>query len=122
MDEKNPLASVAAFHFNQHYQQQRLDSAFKSVNPSQAGQTDPKLKDACREMESLFLNYLLKELRKTINKSGFISGGKAEEIFTSMLDAELSKKMSNAGGIGLSSLLFRQLGKKSEPKDSPDDP
>ena len=121
MDEKNPLASVAAFHFNQHYQQQRLDSALKSVNPSQAGHTDPKLKDACREMESLFLNYLLKELRKTINKSGFISGGKAEEIFTSMLDAELSKKMSDAGGIGLSSLLFRQLGNKSEPKDSPDD-
>ena len=82
MDEKNPLASVAAFHFNQHYQQQRLDSALKSVNPSQAGHTDPKLKDACREMESLFLNYLLKELRKTINKSGFISGGKARRAAT----------------------------------------
>ena len=121
MDEKNPLASVAAFHFNQHYHQRRLDSAFKSVNPSQAGQTDPKLKDACRDMESLFLTYLLKELRKTISKSGFISGGKAEEIFTSMLDAELSKKMSDAGGIGLSSLLFRQLDSQSEAEDGPDD-
>lgn len=122
MDGKNPLASVAAFHFNRHYHQQQLDSAFKSVKPSKDGQPDLKLKDSCRDMESLFLNYLLKELRKTINKSGFISGGRAEEIFTSMLDGELSKKMSDAGGIGLSSLLFRQLGQKSEPKDSPDDP
>ena len=121
MDEKNPLASVAAFHFNRHYHQQQLDSAFKSVKPTKDGQPDPKLKDACRDMEALFLAHLLKELRKTISKSGFISGGKAEEIFTSMMDVELSKKMSDAGGIGLSSLLIQQLARQSEPEDSPDD-
>ena len=121
MDEKNPLESIASFHFSQHYQQQRLDSVFKSANPLQSGQSDTKLKAACREMESLFLTYLLKEMRKTINKSGFISGGRAEEIFTSMMDVELSKKMSDAGGIGLSSLLFQQLGSQSEPDDSSDD-
>ena len=120
MDEKNPLGSVAAFHFNQQYHQQRLGSAFKSVNSSETGQSDPKLQATCREMESLFLTYLLKEMRATIDKSGFISGGRAEEIFTSMLDVELSKRMSDAGGIGLSSLLFRQLGRQSEPEDSPD--
>jgi flagellar protein FlgJ len=120
MDEKNPLGSVAAFHFNQQYHQQRLGSAFKSVNSSETGQSDSKLQATCREMESLFLTYLLKEMRATVDKSGFISGGKAEEIFTSMLDVELSKRMSDAGGIGLSSLLFRQLGYQSEPKDSPD--
>jgi flagellar protein FlgJ len=121
MDEKNPLGSAAAFHFNQHYHQQRLDRVFKSVNPLQAGKSDPKLEAACRDMESLFLTHLLKEMRKTISKSGFISGGRAEEIFTSMLDVELSKRMSEAGGIGLSSLLFQQLGKQSEPEDSPKD-
>jgi len=61
-------------------------------------------------------------MRATVNKSGFISGGKAEEIFTSMLDVELSKKMSSAGGIGLSSILLKQLGGSSEKKDSPDAP
>ena len=120
MDEKNPLGSVAAFHFNQQYQQQRLGSAFKSVAPSETGQSDPKLQAACRDMESLFLTYLLKEMRATINKSGFISGGKAEEIFTSLLDVELSKKMSDAGGIGLSSLLLKQLASQPESEDSPD--
>jgi len=119
MDDKNPLASLAAFHFNQQYQNQRLGNNFKSVKPSAADQADPKLQDACREMESLFLSYLLKEMRATINKSGFISGGKAEEIFTSLLDVELSKKMSAAGGIGLSAILLQQLGAKSLKKDSP---
>ena len=114
MDEENPLASLAAFHFNQQYQNQRLGNTLKSVKPAAAGQTDPQLQVACRDMESLFLSYLLKEMRATINKSGFISGGKAEEIFTSLLDVEISKKMSDAGGIGLSSILLKQLGGPSE--------
>jgi len=120
MDEKYPLASLASFHFNQQYQNQRLGNTFKSVKPSATGQADPQLQAACRDMESLFLSYLLKEMRATINKSGFISGGKAEEIFTSLLDVELSKKMSNAGGIGLSSILMKQLGGQPEKKDDPE--
>jgi len=118
MDDKNPLASLAAFHFNQHYQNQRLGNSYKSVNPSATDPSDPKLQAACREMESLFLSYLLKEMRATVDKSGFISGGKAEEIFTSLLDVELSKRMSMAGGIGLSPLLLKQLSSQGEEKDS----
>ena len=120
MDEKNPIASLAAFHFDQQYQKQRLGNTLNSVKPSATGQTDPQLQAACRDMESLFLSYLLKEMRATINKSGFISGGNAEEVFTSLLDVELSKKMSAAGGIGLSSILLKQLGGQSEKEDSPD--
>ena len=120
MDDNNPLASVAAFHFNQHYLNQQLGDRFKSMKPSATGQADPQLQAACRDMESLFLTYLLKEMRATINKSGFISGGKAEEIFTSLLDVELSKKMSAVGGIGLSSILLKQLAGQSEKKDSSD--
>jgi len=113
MDENNPLASLAAFHFNQQYQNQRLGNTFKSIKPSATDQADPKLQAACREMESLFLSY-------TIDKSGFISGGKAEEIFTSLLDVELSKKMSAAGGIGLSDILLKQLGAKGQTGTSRD--
>jgi len=120
MDEQNPLASLAAFQFDQQYQNQRLGNTFKSVKPAAAGQSDPKLQAACRDMESLFLSYLFKEMRATINKSGFISGGKAEEIFTSLLDVEISKKMSDAGGIGLSFILLKQLGGQSEKKDGPE--
>ena len=119
MDENNPLGAVAAFHFNRQVQTQRIGQAFQSVKSTQGGQSDQKLQDACREMESLFLSYLLKEMRATVDKSGFISGGKAEEIFTSMLDVELSKKMSNAGGIGLSSILLRQLASQPGPKGGP---
>ncbi len=82
----------------------------QTVKASSSSKSDTQLKEACFELESLFINYLLKEMRATIPKSGFISGGKAEEIYTSMLDSQLAKEMASSGGIGLSSLLRDQLG------------
>jgi flagellar protein FlgJ len=90
---------------------QRLQNAKKG---GQAGKgTDAELSDACRQMESLFIHHLFKEMRATIHKSGFISGGRAEEIYTSMLDAEMAAKISARGGIGLSEMLLHQLGSRS---------
>ena len=72
--------------------------------------TDAELTDACRQMESLFIHHLFKEMRATIHKSGFISGGNAEEIYTSMLDSEMAAKISTRGGIGITEMLLHQLG------------
>ncbi len=73
-------------------------------------ENDPQLIDACRQMESLFIYHLFKEMRTTIQPAGLISGGRAEEIYTSMMDAEVAAKISNRGGIGLASMLLHQLG------------
>lgn len=91
---------------------QRMPSAEKSRQAAKGN--DPKLRDACRQMESLFIHHLFKEMRATIHKSGFISGGRAEEIYTSMLDAEMAAKISARGGIGLSEMLMHQLGGPAE--------
>jgi len=109
MDENNSFFLQAAGYINRQYQNQRIGNTLNTANKLAAGKTDPRLHAACTEMESLFVNYLIQQMRATIDKSGFISGGRAEEIFTSMLDVELSKKISTAGGIGLSSILEKQL-------------
>jgi len=75
---------------------------------------DPQLRKACSELESLFIAYLLKEMRTTIPKSNFINGGRAEEIYTSMLDSEIARDLSAKGGIGLSSILLDQLDRRQE--------
>jgi len=87
----------------------RVQNSLESGKASSSSKSDARLKEACFELESLFINYLLKEMRATIPKSEFISGGKAEEIYTSMLDSQLAKEMASRGGIGLSSLLRDQL-------------
>jgi len=90
---------------------QRMQNAKKS-RPADGG-NDAELRDACRQMESLFIHHLFKEMRATIHKSGFISGGRAEEIYTSMMDAEMAAKISTRGGIGLSEMMLHQLGSRS---------
>jgi peptidoglycan hydrolase FlgJ len=109
MDDNNSFILQAAGYINRQYQNQRIGNTLHTAKKLTAGKTDPRLHSACTEMESLFVNYLIQQMRATINKSGFISGGRAEEIFTSMLDVELSRKISAAGGIGLSSILEEQL-------------
>ena len=93
------------------YSKERIQRTLESnKRPKSNIQNEPELRDACLEMESLFIHHLLKEMRATIDKSGFISGGRAEEIYTSMLDAETAKNISTRGGIGLAQMLLHQLG------------
>jgi peptidoglycan hydrolase FlgJ len=107
---------------------EKVQQSLKSGKLSQSGGHSPKLKEACAELESVFISYLLKEMRATIPKTGLISGGRAEEIYTSMLDSEISKEMASQRGIGLSSLFLDRLEsrpgdvvekatKKNDPKD-----
>jgi flagellar protein FlgJ len=70
---------------------------------------ESKIKSACMEMESMFIQNMFKEMRASIPKGGLTSGGKAEEMFTEMLDAELAKTLSASGGIGLSAMVQRQI-------------
>jgi flagellar protein FlgJ len=120
MDDKILSASPELISANQVYQNQRISNSLKSMKNLTTDKDDPRLRAACADMESLFLAHLLKEMRATVDKSGFIDGGQGEELFTSLLDVEISKKMSAAGGIGLSAILLEQLGGKAPRKDNPD--
>jgi len=92
-----------------------LKSFVESKKTVPQNKNSSELKKACSEFESLFIYYLFKEMRATIPKSGFMSGGKAEEIYTSMLDCQLAKELSFKGGIGLSSLLVEHPGGNTTP-------
>ena len=73
------------------------------------GANGGRLRAACSEFEALFINLLLKELRATVGKSGLMDGGRAEEVYTGMMDTELARDLAARGGIGLADILYRQL-------------
>jgi len=81
-----------------------------SSRPVAETPVDSKLKAACDDLEALFIHHMLSEMRKTVAKSGLIDGGRSEEIYTSLMDAELAKEMARSGGLGLSAILQEQLG------------
>lgn len=68
-----------------------------------------QIEKACRDFESLFIQHMLKQMRQTVPQNGLFSGGSAEQFYTSMLDGEVAKTISNQRGIGLAPALIRQL-------------
>lgn len=80
---------------------------------------DSRFKAVCNDMEALFINHMLSEMRKTVTKSGLTDGGRAEEVYTSLMDAELAKDLANRGALGLSSMLREQLDRRGAPFQGP---
>lgn len=70
---------------------------------------DQALKKACSEFEGLMLNMVLKGMRRTVNRSGFLDGGQGEKIFQDMYDQEITNQASMSGGVGLGKMLYDQL-------------
>lgn len=69
---------------------------------------DAKLKAVCKDMEAMFLNMMMADMRKTVQKSKLVDSS-TEDLMTSMLDTEMTKNMASAGGMGLADMLYRQL-------------
>ena len=70
-----------------------------------------RLREVSEDFEALMINQMLKEMRKTVNKSDLINGGMAEEIFEDMLYDEYSKEFSKTKTFGLSDIIYNQLEK-----------
>jgi len=77
------------------------------INPWDKGQSDHKLKTACQEFESFFINALLKSADKA--KCGLIDDKKDSDMYSSMMNMEFAKSISQGGGMGLGDILFQQL-------------
>ena len=80
---------------------------------------DSRFKGVCNDMEALFINHMLSEMRKTVTKSGLTDGGRAEEVYTSLMDAELAKDLAHRGALGLSSMLREQLDRRGAASQVP---
>jgi flagellar protein FlgJ len=83
------------------------------------------LRGACQDFESLVMHELLKGMRRTVEKCDLFHGGSGEEIYESLLDMELAKKMAGLGPKSLAEMLYRQLsperadaGHQNSPSDS----
>ena len=76
---------------------QGLAALRASVSPKEAAQ----VKQSADDFESLFLNIVVKSMRDSVQKSGLIDGGNAEDIYRGMLDDEYSKMMASQRHTGL---------------------
>jgi flagellar protein FlgJ len=76
-----------------------------------------KLKKTCGDFESIFISQMLKEMRKSIPKSGLLDGGGQQDMYLGLFDEELSRSMAKRGGIGLGKILYQNIMKQGKPRD-----
>lgn len=85
----------------------RLTGSLKSTGNK--ADDDAKLKKACQEMESVFLNMLLKTMRDTVPKSELGGNSQRTETMQSMMDMEMTRNLAAAGGTGIAEMMYRNL-------------
>ena len=81
----------------------------KKAQEMQNSRSDDKLYKACQDFEALFVKQMLKSMKSTINRSGLLDGGFAEEIYDDMLYEEYAKKMVKTAGFGIARTLYEKL-------------
>ena len=96
-----------------NYMDTYIPSTFDNTSLSQLredAKVDPnaKAEEVSRQFEALFVNMLLKSMRKATQRSELFNS-EAAKSFESMFDQEIANKVSYADGIGLANTIKRQL-------------
>ena len=82
----------------------------KKMEMIKENEDDEALKEACQEFESIFLNIMFKEMKKTVPESGLIEKGAGTKIFEDMYIEELSNKIAKDDeGLGIGKILYEQF-------------
>ena len=94
-------------------------NAVSPIKPNQAGldgtiptpdtRNRTRIKELSQEFESVFLEMLTSNMRKSVPKSGLTSGGNGEDIFQGLLDSEYAKSLSSQKMTGLAAAVEKQL-------------
>jgi Rod binding domain-containing protein len=87
---------------------ERAAQAARRLGPGAVDKGSPLYK-VCLEFEAIFLKQMLNSMRRTVEKTGLLDGGMAEEIFEDMLYDEYAKKMAETANFGLAAMIYGQL-------------
>ncbi len=98
----------------------RLEGKLTEVQRTAGEKQKSELKNAAQEFEAVFINYLLKAMRETIEESGLLEEGFGKSIYTEMFDQELSLSMARRNSLGISNLLYQNITKSEAEKNLKD--
>ena len=94
---------------SQNSQLQQLQKGFS--NPGD--EDHKKLKKSAQEFESVFIQQMIEQMDKTIDReNSMMGGGSAEEYWRGMLNEQFAKGMANqpgGSGLGLAESIYQQM-------------
>ena len=81
----------------------------KAIPKTKGVSEDTKLREAANEFEAIFIQQMLKSMRKTSLDSNLLPKSEGEKIFRSMLDEQYAKLSAKSGSLGLGHMIYQQL-------------
>jgi murein DD-endopeptidase MepM/ murein hydrolase activator NlpD len=76
---------------------------------TRAGQNKAGLTKAAQEFESLFVGYLLKIMRETLEETGGEDSGFGRQIYTELFDQEVARSIARQGVLGIADMIEGRL-------------
>ena len=87
-------------------------NGFEEILQQVQGEKDEKkLMEVCRNLESVFVNMMFKQMQSTVEKTGLTDGGFGEEIYNDMLTEKYAEEATKGSGLGLAQVMYKQLSK-----------
>jgi flagellar protein FlgJ len=85
--------------------------------PETKGVTDDaKLREAANNFEAIFIQQMLKTMRKTSFESDLLPKSEGEKVFQSLLDEQYAQISAKSGSLGLGEMIYQQLKPKVNKK------
>jgi len=88
-------------------------SSFQHVLASQTEapvkEKDEALWKVSRQLEAVFVQQMMTEMRKSVGKSDFMPSGYAEDVHASMMDDAIAQASAKRGDFGIAESIYRQL-------------
>ena len=86
-----------------------------ATSQSTTAQPSPKdkaaLKKTCQDFEAIFIQSMLKAMRKSVIQSGLFAKSNATAIYEDMLDQNIATDMAKKQSLGLADQMYRQMEK-----------
>ncbi len=90
----------------------RMRSAVKGHQGKGDAARQRRLREACAGFEAIFINQLLKGMRRSIPPDPIFGRSLQRDIYTSMFDMEVANQVAHGKGMGIGDLLYRQLSRR----------
>ncbi len=94
-------------------ERQELGAVKGAKPPRSRDDVHPQIRAAAEGMESMFVDYMMKTMRQTVQKSEMSLDNSATEIYQSMLDSEVAQKTARTNSIGLADQIIAYLETRS---------
>jgi len=85
----------------------KITPAFQGDSSHELEIQKKRLRDSCREFESVMVSYMMKTMRNGTMRAE--EPGSAREMFEDMLSGQVSKEIGRTAALGIGDMLYSKL-------------